>query len=311
MDLYVKGMHGMGDNLHQRALVRHLLEAQNRVFLETPWPSVYTDLVGFYRDRLHLVDKGSTLRTQAKNARREAALYSSEPVPTDARQVRVWYSPEMVRRKRSVLGAMLEQSGYGVAKPDFRMPVPATWLAAADRFLEVLKPDKPVMLFRPLVERTEWSGCRSRNPDFGAWQQLFEAVRDRFFVISVADLVEGKEWAVGPRLYGDAEFHRGELPFHTLAGLAQRAGLVWSSPGFAVILAQAVGTPSVCMFGGYEGGYSFSLGAKLTPHLSIAPIRSCDCFRHDHPCNKKIDLLASRSRLEAFLEEPAAALAPA
>jgi len=296
-DLHVLGMHGCGDNLHERALIRHLMK-RHRVWLETPWPSIFHDLVG---EQLHLVNKGSRLRTQAKNALREAALYSGRPPPRGCRTVRVWYSPQLVREHKSVLGAMLHQSGYGDAEPDFRMPVPDAWLERADAVIARLAPTKPILFYRPLNERTEWSGCAARNPDFEVYRAVGEHLRSKYFVISVADLEPGKEWLVGHRLQADAEFHAGELEFETLAALVQRSALVMSSPGFAVILAQAVGTPSVCVFGGYEAGYSFSLGARFTPHLAIEPIRPCPCFQHHHQCDKTTDLPAALSSLDAFL----------
>src|SRR3546814_2604756 len=90
--------------------------------------------------------------------------------------------------------------------------------------------------------------------------------------------------------------HRGELDFETIAALTKKAGLMFSSPGFAVILAQSVGTPSVCVFGGYEAGYSFSAGAQWAPHLAIEPVNACDCFLHNHSCDKRIDLGCAGSR---------------
>lgn len=289
-------MHGCGDNLHERALVRDLMR-RHRVWLETPWPSIFHDLVG---DRLLLVNKGSSLRTQAKNARRQADHFTRMPVPRGARALRVWYSPEHVRAQRSVLGAMLHQAGCGAANSDFRMPVPQAWRDRADEVIRRLSPAKPILVYRPLVERTEWSGCAARNPDYATYEALIERIRGKYFVVSVADLEPGKEWMVGPRIQADAEFHAGELEFEVLAALVQQAALVFASPGFAVILAQAVGTPSVCVFGGYEAGYSFSLGAKFTPHLAIEPINPCPCFKHNHPCDKTIDLPAALASLDAF-----------
>src|SRR3546814_1267307 len=102
--IYVQGMHGLGDNLHQRAILRHLMQS-HEVWLETPWPCIYHDLVG---DRLKLVSKGSRLRTQAKNERRESSAYMRGKVPVLSKKI--WYRPEAVRQHRSVLGAMCARS---------------------------------------------------------------------------------------------------------------------------------------------------------------------------------------------------------
>lgn len=302
--IHLKGMHGLGDNLHQRAVLRELFATGHRVWLETPWPSVYHDLVGA---KLHLLNKASALRTQAKNAKREAHLYTCTTVPAGTPWKQVWYKPEAVRRIGSVLGAMCESCDVPVG--DFRLPVPGEWHERAYRWLDQWRPRKPMLIYRPLVERKEWGGCPARNPDHAAYAKLFASIRDRFFVVSLADLQDGAEWMVGHRIQADVELHRGELEFETIAALIQQSSLVFSSPGFAVVLAQAVGTPVCCVFGGYENASSFSAGARFSPYLGIEPIKPCNCFQHNHPCDKRIDLPAAIAKLQAFVagEQEAAA----
>ncbi|WP_411887348.1 hypothetical protein [Hydrocarboniphaga effusa] len=300
-DLLIHGMHGLGDNLHQRSVLRQLIP-HHRIWLETPWPCVYHDLVG---DRLKLISKGSRLRTQAKNATREAARFSRLPPPLSARRrpLSVSYAPDLVRSHGSVLGAM--SAHCGVQMGDFSLPIPGEWQAKASRWLAQWSPSKPLMIYRPLVERSEWGGCPSRNPDHAAYAKLAESIRDRYFVISIADLQPGAEWIVGKPLNADVEMHAGELDFETIAALTARAALVFSSPGFAVILAQSVGAPVCCVFGGYENASSFSGGAHLAPYLGIQPINPCDCFSHRHPCDKRIDMLSAMIDLQNFVNETA------
>lgn len=294
--LVVQGMHGMGDNLHQRAIIRQWMRTRT-VYLETPWPCIYHDLVG---ERLRLVKKTTSLRTQAKNLRREDAKYQKGPSPAGAKTVRVWYTRDQVRRTGSVLAAMIEGVGLDYASADFRMPVPDDWAAPA------LATDKPIMLYRPLVERPEWGGCASRNPDYDAYRALFDAIRDRFHVVSVADLVPNVEWIVGKRIDADTEFHEGQLSFEGLAALAKRAALVYCSPGFAMLLGQAVGTPTLCVFGGYENSSSISAGARHTPTLGIDPIVPCDCFDHHHAHQKAINVPIATERVRQFVEDECA-----
>jgi ADP-heptose:LPS heptosyltransferase len=163
--------------------------------------------------------------------------------------------------------------------------------------------DKPILVYRPLVERTEWNGCAARNPDHNAYAELYASVRDRFHVVSIADLVPGKEWMVGHEVEVDQKFHAGELPFETLAGLFSIAAMVFASPGFAVILAQAVETPVVAVFGSYEASYSFSGGARWCPYLGIDPIRPCDDFNHSNTKDKTIDVEAAKARIAIFAAE--------
>lgn len=294
--LLLQGMHGLGDNLHQRALIRQLT-ARHRVFLESSWIAPYHDLVG---DDLVVLRKESNLRTQNKNADREAALFASERPPASARRMRVWYEPTEVRRRGSVLAAMCAATGCDYATADFRLPVPPAGRAAAQDLLAEWRPTKPILIYRPLVERTEWNGCAARNPDHAAYAALFDSIRDDFFVVSLADLVPGVEWMVGLACEADVRLHRGELPFETLAALVSMAALVFATPGFAVILAQAVGTPVICVFGGYERAYSFSAGARYSSYLGIEPINPTDAFTHDLRHDKSIDLARARSELALF-----------
>lgn len=292
--LLVQGMHGLGDNLHQRAIIRQLME-EHEVYLETSWPCVYHDLIAA---GLKLVAKDSRLRTQKKNAKREHGAFA-EPPSKPARTTRIWYPPDLVRQHGSVLGAMCAATGTEVA--DFSLPVPPAWQDRAQRWLDRWRPQKPLLIYRPLIERTEWSGCATRNPDHRAYASLLRAIRERFFVVSVADLVPKVEWAVGEDIKPDVALHQGELDIETLAALVQRAALVYCSPGFAAPLAQAVGTPVVCVFGGYENSKSFSAGARFSRYLGIDTRHPCQCFSHVHACDKRIDLEPATRRLLEFI----------
>ena len=289
MSLYVVGMHGLGDNLHQRGVLR---QVEGDIWLETSWPSVYHDM-----PNVRCVKKGTRLRTQLKNAERQADRFVVEAPAS--RNMRIWYTPHQVRACGSVLAAMCAGAGVSHDAADFRLPVPQDWIDQAREF--VGRPDKPILVYRPLVERTEWRGCAARNPDARAYAELFQSVRERFQVVSVADLVPGAEWAVSEPIEADAEFHAGELHFEALAGLFAMAGLVWASPGFAVPLAQAVETPVVCVFGGYESSRSFSSGARYSRYLGIDTRHPCECFAHHHACRKDIDIDAARQRITDFL----------
>lgn len=290
-------MQGMGDNIHQRAIVRQLMQ-QNVVYLDTPWPAVYHDLVGL---RLVLVrPAATTLRTQAKNVLREASQYQCLKAPRQVRMVRTWYRGEDVRREGSILAAMVRSAGCSMPA-DFRLPVPQPWLETIDAYIRMWAPTKPIMLYRPLVERTEWAGCAGRNPDERAYQELFQAIRHHFFVISVADLVPGKEWLVQRPTTVDVELHGGELSFELLAALAKRSAMVFCSAGFAPILAQAVGTPVVCVFGGHESSMTIKDGATFAPTLGIDPMVPCNCFDHQHAHHKEIDMFRATERLDNFI----------
>jgi ADP-heptose:LPS heptosyltransferase len=296
--ILVDGMHGLGDNVHQRAVIRHLLAAQPRTefWLKTPWPCLYHDLVG---DRLHVVDPATSLRTQRKNSVREQARYV--PPPRTSRRQRVSYNLRLVQKTGSVLGAMIRATlGHDIDDADFRLPVPAAWRDKADALIG--RQHKPVMILRPLVERTEWRGCAARNPDPVAYAALYNGIRDRFFSVSLADLVPGVEDLVTD-LRADICLHKGELDIEAIAGLMAGAALTFCSPGFAVPLSQAVGTPVITVFGGFECSRSFSYGHRFAPTLGIDPINPCQCFSHTHACDKRIDLPGAHADIEEFIAD--------
>lgn len=300
--LLLRGMHGLGDSLHQRALLRQLMQRHD-VWLEGSWVAPYHDLIA---DGLHVVHKATELRTQAKNATRERRGFDRGRPPNGASVLRNWYSPEQVRRLGSVLKAMCETCHCDYETADFRLPVPDTWKEPARRILQgALQASKPLMIYRPPVERPEWGGAAARNPDVDAYAELFNLIRDRFYVVSIADFEPKKEWLVGPACDADVKYHKGELSFESLAALTSMAALVFTCPGFPVVLSQAVGTPHVVVFGGYEDSRSFSGGARYVPYLGIDPIIPCQCFSHSHNCQKAIDMPIAKDRLLKFLGQHA------
>ena len=296
--LVIDGMHGLGDNIHQRIIVRHFIKQGFDVWLKTPWPVVYHDMVG---DRLHLMDSFSRLRTQAKNATRERDKYFGKLPPRVFARHRVTYRPTDVLKHGSVLGAMLANSNIMPSNWDFSLPVPVEWHVKAAALLAFHRTVKPVLIVRPLIERTEWSGCGARNPDHTAYGLIFRSMGDEFFVVSVADIEHHREWLVGQPLRYDVAFHKGELDTETLIAMFARASLIYTSPGFAVPLAQAVSTPVICVFGGYENSRSFS--AVPSAYLGIDPIKPCDNFSHGGVWDKTIDLARAYANVRRFIDE--------
>lgn len=301
--LHVQGMHGMGDCLHQRAVLRQLMQS-NSIMLETSWASMYHDLVG---PNLKLLRKASGLRTQTKNAQREGELFSAFNRTPSMRSMRVAYSGAQVMAtpSRTVLEAMCQVTGTDYATADYSLPVPDEWLDKLNTITGRIPLHKPLLVYRPLVERPEWRGSALRNADPASYAALLADIRDTFYIISVADLEPGKEWLVGPQLIADKTFHKGELDFECLAALFTLADMVFTSGGFAAILAPAVGTPCVSVVGGYEPVTSMVSGARFAPFLAIGPGVPCECFTSmcRRACNKQVDMLAAGIALRDFVSQ--------
>lgn len=284
-DIVVEGMSGFGDNIHQRAIIRELVKKHN-VWLRTPVPSFYYDF------DIKFLPPNTTLRTQLKNAAKEQ--YAHKRAPKNVPQIGVSYPPSAVRKHKSVMKAMA--ATVGVDATDFSLVVPESW----DNGLDLPK-DRKIVVFRPLVDRKEWGGNQARNPLKEAYKAIYDKVKaSGAFIVSVADLEDGKEWLAQEMPDADLILHKGELSVNQLAHLISKADMVLTSPGLAVVIGQAVGTPVVCVFGGYESGYSFSTGAEKTPTLCIEPKIPCDCFSHRHDCKKEIDMKKAFEQLEVF-----------
>lgn len=291
----VFSMHGMGDNLFQRAIIRKLLAEGRRIFLNTPWPSIYHDLVG---PNLTLVRTNSSLRTQAKNIQREMESYSGV-APVGLPTIRISYSNTLVKQKKSIPEAMMISSGFSLPA-QYEMPLPMEWIEAS--YLKVPENTLPIIFYRPLVDRTEWHGCGARNPDAAAYQKLIESIREGFCLVSIADLQNGKEWISGGDIAADYRFHSGELTFKELAAIAYRAKLVFASPGFAFALAMAVGTPLVGVFGGHENSDAYSAPPPMNSAvLWLDTIAKCGCYDAKHKCDKRMDIPESMRKLRTFV----------
>lgn len=299
--LCIRGMEGLGDSFHHRAIIRQLLARGESILLETSWPSVFHDLVGA---QLQLVFPGLRHRTQIKNALRERHLYSGAAFPQSAKVYTMHFRPRQGWRFRSVLGEMWRSfDGFGLDldAADFRLSVPKDW--APELRARLAEAEKPLLFYRPLVDRSNWRVSRARNPDGNAYAALYQEIRDGFCVVSVADLKRGEEWIVGTKADADIEFHAGELGVRELCVLASMSAFVFASPGFAVPLAQAIGTPTIAVFGNFENSRSFCEGAKFTPYCAIDTVSKCQHFQPYCNCSKRIDLPAGIAKLRHFVEQ--------
>jgi hypothetical protein len=298
----VTGHFGIGDNLHQRAVMRELMRTHD-VWLHTCHFNLYHDLI---EQGLKLVLRPTRLHAQAKTIAREASEFGAAKfpgVPSSATHANIGYPKTLVDQHGSILEAMFGCVGLKMPEhPDFSLPVKPEWRKQLrERYLSKWNTDgKPLMVLRPVTVRREWDG-RSRNPDVGAYDELYRSICDRFFVVSIADLANEVEWIDGPQQNAQVKLHRGELIFEEMAALFAEADLIFCNAGFAPVLAQAVGTPVIVVYGGRESYRTTQrVGAHLAPTLPIDVINPCDCHNNKHQCDKRIDMLPALNRVHAF-----------
>jgi predicted SAM-dependent methyltransferase len=297
----VTGHFGIGDNLHQRAVMRVLMRDYD-VWLHTCHFQIYHDLVA---KGLKLVMRPTSLHAQAKTIERERGLFEQAKftaAPPSARVARIGYPKTLVDQHGSILEAMFGCVGLQMPeRPDFSLPIKPEWRQSTrDRLSRIDMGGKRLMVHRPIVVRREWDG-RSRNPDPAAYDAIFRSIRDSFYVVSIADLRRGEEWIEGLEQEADLKLHNGELAFEEMAALFSEADLVYCNAGFAPVLAQAVGTPLIVVYGGRESYRTTQrVGAHLAPTLPIDVLNPCDCHSNKHRCDKAIDVPKALAAVTAF-----------
>ena len=113
-----------------------------------------------------------------------------------------------------------------------------------------------------------------------------------YYVVSVADLEDGKEWALEPLPYADMQYHKGELDVKQLLALVQNASIIVGGVGWIVPAAIAAKVPAWIINGGNGGFNSKSAITDECMDLSkitfIEPDNFCKCFKPQHHCNKFI-----------------------
>jgi hypothetical protein len=293
--LVVTGMYGLGDCIHQRAPIRELMK-QYDVTLEGFYPSITRDLV---EGGLKFNSLAGRLSPRIRDGGKAAPAVR---LGNAARHMRLTYNPAEIKKAGSILSAQFASCGLKMPEqPDFSLPVRSEWRDKARALIAAWKPSKPVLVYRPIVQNKVWE-CPSRSPDPAAYAELFAEIKDRFFVVSIADLTQ-QEWIVGPEQGADVKLHHGEVDFETLAGLFAESAMVFANPGFSPVLAQAVGAPCIIVYGGNESFRTTnSVGAHLAPTLAIEPVNPCECHARTHDCDKRIDVPAAIEKVIAFAE---------
>jgi len=267
--MYIEGMYGLGDNIYQRAFIKNI---KTHVYLRTPWVELYQDLkhVSFIKPDLGL-------RTQSKH------ILSLSPTTWTNKQKFLLGHPTHISYGKS--GIMEGMRKAFRCNPD-EMDLP-------DFSDDAPRIDGKYVVVRPVTVRKEWL-AQSRNclPEYIA--HAAQVMRERGYkIVSVADLEDGKEWALDPLPEADIIYHRGELALKSLLGLVKNASLTIGAVGWILPACLALKTPLWLVFGGYGAYNSPNLIMDKrfvdTSRIGCAiPDNFCLCDKKDHLCNKRI-----------------------
>lgn len=281
----ITGMSGLGDNLYQRAILRHFMWGE-RFYLMTPWPQIYSDMPHI----LPVRREGIRLRTHSKNMN-TAPGYVPMPEKYDRKSLHYPVN------EKSILQCLAEHIGL----PDigtFDMSGPPI-----DPSIPV--PDRPYVLVRPATVRKEWrAGSRNPYPEYIA-QAAQEAIDRGYYVVSVADLEKGDEWAVGDLPPAHVRYHKGQLGINALMAYMKHASAVIGGVGWIVPMAMAYRTPLFLIYGGwgFSNGPHRILDDRIdTSHITqVFPDTFCMCSDRSHDCNKTISNLPDK--IDQFLNK--------
>ena len=273
---YIQAMQGLGDTIYSRPFIKAAVARGEEVWLKTSWPQLFQDLP------VKCVSPGNVgLRTQHKNINLAAAACLYErPIRSVS-----WQSWHYVSQPNISISAALNKGLPLGELDDWRLDLPQFPIAART------SGSRPYIIVRPCTIRSEWR-ADNRNCDPWYIKRAAEHLAADYQLVSVADLDEGKEWAIDPFPKTDVQFHRGELDLPALMSLVQHAAAIVSPVGWAVPAALAARKPLLCIAGGQGGNNS---PARLVdPRIDTGlihwamPDDYCRCKAWTHACNRKI-----------------------
>lgn len=284
----IDGFHGIGDQIYQRPAVAACLREGLAVWLATPLPELYVDLVAL--GELHFVrPRRVTLRTQAlEMARVPEALWKDWPPARSAERRRVAYTPAGIAAGMRPWECFAHELGFAPPEIDGRdMVIHVGSRRRAD-----------ALAVHPPTLRREWKNP-ARLPAEGAFAAAVAAGAlrtDR--LVSVGFEAPGEEWKAEPETWPVAQrFDAGELGLGALLGLLRGVAGIVSGVSLMLPLAIATSTPALIVFGGsLPPEVLVPLEQDWNPITAVGPERVCDCGVTQHDCDKTTNLDALRSR---------------
>lgn len=276
----LRSRHGLGDAFYMRPAVRRAAAREREVFVETPWPQLFSDIPGAVPVRPESAD----FRGPLLNMKRTSPNLWSIRTPVDPVVKTMTYDSRDFRNGDSIPDVMLKKAGFSasLASGEMKFVPPETWIEPWMREIP-----RPFAVVHPPTLRQEYKNA-SRNPNPGYIARLVKAAPWINWV-SVGYLEEREEWLDGPAPAGILRaFDRGELMIEGLVGLFAVSDLVLAGPSFAIPMALALGVPVFSVFGGSMPPATVMDAAMGERFGYAAPSPFCGCFDYDHKCGKEI-----------------------
>lgn len=291
---YVEGLHGLGDNIYQRAFVRDMV-LDKLVMIRTPWPQLYMDL-----ENVSFVYCQSPLRTQAKNVEmlEGQIAYNLRSVAEGCASFRYRFMYGSATLAVESITDTFRKICQPRQKLIFDLPttnIQSKWVPPHNGMKYIV--------VKPPTVRHEWKNP-ARNPNTAAFKYVVDKLRDHYTIISVADVDESEEYFVDAPPESHIQFHRGELDVLTLIHLVRHAAACVGGVSWMVPMSIATGTPMFCMLG---GNGMHNAPEKITDQDQDTskmfwhyPDNFCRCDNPMHNCDKYTDVHRLEKDLELF-----------
>lgn len=285
--MIIKTQFGLGDCLYLRPILRFL--PHSNLYLETCWPQAFIDMpnIKFIKPKDH-----KFLRTQSDNVEDSVNFYTNDG----------YVKPDVTLSYNLDHGTILDHYckqvlGYQPKWVHTGMILPKHWPLKAQTYLPSMG-SKKLCLIRPNTLRNEWL-CPARNPKTEYIQRFIDLHKKDFFIVSIANLMEGQEVYDGKLTSIDMEI-TSNLPIEALMGMFQIADVIITSPSFWVPLGLALGSNMLVIYGGHESHYRIN-DKRLGECAYIQPFPFDRCEKEHPNAFKTISLNMLDTKFEELL----------
>lgn len=286
----VNCMQGIGDQIYARPFIK-ILAKKNQVYLDSVLPDLYSDI-----PNVKFLDPGvPKYRTQEKGYYSRTINFTPSPSSFD-RTITCHYGRDELK-KHGIVSHLEHVFEFDLGSDPISFDLP-TWNDAAAVVDFSVKTDKKIAIIRPVTIRKEWF-CSSRAPDPNYINWCARMLMDAgYYVVSIADCVDGEEWIDGDIPPAHQHFHKGELGIYGTLTLIKRAKIVVGGSGFIIPATVSAKTNLFVIFGGrgeYDNPHKvFDLRMNMKKIGWAVPDNFCRCNKMEHDCDKTIKNLDDR-----------------
>jgi hypothetical protein len=298
MPMLVKTMTGIGDAFAARPTLMAIARKYGKeVFVETPWPEVFADIIGEH----NFVKPQPNIECARRNIAETETPWHCGGVAGEKIQLSYSLYPRCDSIPVQIANSARRFiSAANVDWDDFF--VRESRLGETNEF-------KRIGVFRQATVRREYRNA-ARNPEEGVIPNIYAGIKQNvgLTMIHINDCRHDETMLEAP--LGDIQAVRGEFGFAALLELVSRARLALTPVSWLAWAAACYRVPTLCVMGGFCGAdtiFGQLLEAVKTGSAQDSRFRllnaqqPCNCFDKDHDaCTKYIDSVDALFKLGEF-----------